>query len=154
MKIENLDIFRILSSTELFVGVQDEHIQQLTAIGNIVTKEAGEIILGENDVGERLYTILEGRVEVSISNADKNKIIVNTIKDGGVIGELALLGNQRRAATAKAIGEVTLVSWSRKNLMQYFEENPKVGYRIIKNLAKNLANKLTATNMSLRNASS
>ena len=45
MTIDKSKIFRTLSSTELFVGVHEEHIEKLAGIGDIVTKQAGEVLL-------------------------------------------------------------------------------------------------------------
>lgn len=63
--------------------------------------EAGEIILKESDPGSQMFFIISGNVEIYKGSLD-NKIVINTLGAGKYFGELALLSNQPRVASARA----------------------------------------------------
>merc|ERR1712216_931036 len=66
-----------------------------------VNAEAGEVMIKQGDDGDFLFVIEQGALECII-NRDGNDIVVKTCVAGDVFGELALLYNQKRAATVKA----------------------------------------------------
>ncbi len=67
----------------------------------------GQVIFEEGSSGDWIYVILSGTVEISKKVGDK-KVIVQKLQPEEVFGELGFLGNIKRTATARAIGETTL----------------------------------------------
>jgi CRP/FNR family cyclic AMP-dependent transcriptional regulator len=77
---------------------------------NIASEEdyhAGQIIFKEGSSGDWVYVVLSGSVEVS-KVIDGKKSILGVLEPGEIFGELALMGNIKRTATARAIGETTV----------------------------------------------
>jgi len=64
-----------------------------------------EVIFHQDDPGDKFYLIREGQVEVWIAGADGDKLI-RTMTKGDVFGEIALLKDQPRSATVRAVDEV------------------------------------------------
>jgi CRP/FNR family transcriptional regulator, cyclic AMP receptor protein len=65
---------------------------------------AGAKIFGEGDAGDRAYLIQDGAVEIS-----KNGMAIATVGKGELFGEMALVDDQPRMATAKALSDVACV---------------------------------------------
>jgi ABC-type lipoprotein export system ATPase subunit/CRP-like cAMP-binding protein len=88
---------------------------QLHALSSLNEKDLGEIlkeikpvvyndgheIFKQNDVGESFYMLLDGQVDVLLKDEHGAEVLVNQLTRGSYFGELALMGNKRRAATAR-----------------------------------------------------
>ena len=70
---------------------------------------AGQKIFSEGDVGDRAYLIQSGQVEII-----KNGTTLATLSKGELFGEMALIDDQPRMASAKAFSDVTMVVISRE----------------------------------------
>jgi CRP-like cAMP-binding protein len=66
------------------------------------TFAAGDTIFEEGQNARQAFVILRGEVEIVSTNRHKQKIILTTLKTGQLFGELALLKDSRRTATAIA----------------------------------------------------
>jgi CRP-like cAMP-binding protein len=67
----------------------------------------GQVIFKEETSGDWVYAILNGNVEISRTIGDR-KYIITVLAPGEVFGELGYLGDIKRTATARAIGDTTL----------------------------------------------
>jgi NADH dehydrogenase len=70
--------------------------------------QAGEVVFHAGDFGDRLYSLIDGELEVVL---DSGTIVV--LPPGSIVGEIALLGNRPRTATVRARTAVNMVSVSR-----------------------------------------
>ena len=61
----------------------------------IVAFEPGQIVFSEGDPGDRMYAVVEGIVELS-----RNGTVIETVGEGNIFGELALVDDHSRGATA------------------------------------------------------
>ena len=68
---------------------------------------AGQIIFKEGSSGQWVYVVLSGSVEISKA-IDGKKSILGILGPGEIFGELALIGNINRTATARALDKTTL----------------------------------------------
>ncbi len=69
--------------------------------------KAGDIIFNEGESGDEAFMIVSGEVEISINSGDKT-IVLASLGRGQIIGEMALIDNQPRMATAKATAKTAL----------------------------------------------
>ncbi len=68
---------------------------------------AGEVIFREGDDGDEAYMILSGKIDITIKSAEE-EIILATLERGEILGEMALVDDQPRMATATATAETSL----------------------------------------------
>lgn len=80
------------------------------------TLSVGETIFSEGESGERAYIVENGVVEV-FSMKDGKKVVFGTISKGGIFGEMALIDDKPRMATARVIEASTIIVISR-NMFQ------------------------------------
>jgi len=67
------------------------------------TFQEGDVLFKEGDEGSHALIVQSGEVEI-IVNADKDEqVVLATVGAGGIIGEMALLDQSKRMATARAI---------------------------------------------------
>ena len=76
------------------------------------TYDAGEKIFDEGQTGNHAYIIQSGRVEIVKAMEDR-EIVLGTISENGIFGEMALIDDQLRMASARAAEVTTLIFVSR-----------------------------------------
>ena len=92
-----------------------------------------QVILEEGQLGTRMYVVLQGRVAVSIGGK-----VVDHIGPGGVLGELALLDQVPRVASAVAEDNVALQPISRNAFIALIKLDPELGAGMLTALAERL----------------
>ena len=94
MSIENVDLFDGLSPHEL----------QLLRDTSIVREYAkNTVLIHEGDVADSLYVVESGRVKVYCSDKNGKDFVLNILEAGDYFGELALLDDDRRSASVRAM---------------------------------------------------
>lgn len=93
---------------------------------NTARFEKGRTIMTEGQAGALMYVVLEGRVAVSIQGR-----VVERVGPGGVVGEMALVDQSPRAATAMAETEATLLTLNRAVFLQLVKTQPEFGVALL-----------------------
>jgi CRP/FNR family transcriptional regulator, cyclic AMP receptor protein len=136
----------VLKDIALFKNLTPEKIQRIMDILRKVTFSANEVIMREGDIGDTMYIILEGTVEIAkslvIDDADNeesggNKVF--TRLDGrqrAVFGEIALLEELRRTASVRAVTDCVMYEMKKDDFLTVAEEDYELGYRILLNLGR------------------
>jgi hypothetical protein len=104
---------------------------------NIETFGPGEIVIQEGTKGTSAFIVLSGAVEVLKRSGDKD-IVVATLGEGQVFGEMGLIEDRLRSATVKAMTELTLRVISREGFNDLLQKKPSVLIPIIKSLFERL----------------
>ena len=104
---------------------------------DIKTFEQGEIVLQEGTKGTSAFIVLSGAVEVLKRSGDK-EIVVATLGEGQVFGEMGLIEDRPRSATVKAMTELRLQVISREGFNELLQKKPSVLIPIIKSLFERL----------------
>lgn len=92
-----------------------------------------QAIMREGEAGAYMYVVLEGRVAISIKNA-----VVETCGVGGTFGEMALVDQSPRTATATAETEVSLLAINRATLLTLIKEKPDFAMALLRVVAERL----------------
>ena len=77
--------------------------------------QPGEIIFKEGEEGSRAYVVQAGEVEIS-KTIDDEMVVLGVVGPGGIFGEMALIDDSPRMATARALGVSTVILVSRQML--------------------------------------
>jgi CRP-like cAMP-binding protein len=89
--------------------LSDKGLQALAALATPCRYHDGEVIFSEGDEANAMYIIESGLVVISIEKSGRQSAVAELGK-GGLFGEMALLNQDTRSATATALGEVSLYS--------------------------------------------
>ena len=147
----------ILSLTAMFDGLTPTQLELIQSIGEITDHSRGQIIFHENAQSDELYIILRGKIEILINPSlvgkeqDLDSVVIVELRQGQLFGEVALVDQGMRTATAK-VGEdkTQLMSIARERLMQLCDMYPELGYRLMQNLAADLALKIRNSDLIMR----
>lgn len=148
----------ILSVTDIFDTFTETQLQLVAALCETNTYQTGDILLRENDQSTDLYVIARGGVEVLmnptfVSDAvtEGEMVVLTEIRQGQVFGEVALVDQGMRSATIRVSQANTmLLRIARGRLMQLCDTYPELGYKLMKNLAADLAFKIRNTDLTIR----
>ena len=100
---------------------------------NARTCEAGETIFREYDMGSEMYVVLDGLVDLTVGNK-----VVETLGPGEPFGEMALIDQAPRAATATARTPCKLAVIPEKRFFFLVQTNPPFALQIMKVMADRL----------------
>jgi len=97
------------------------------------TFPAGRVIMKEGDAGVSMYVVIRGRITVSIKGT-----IVEQVGPGGTFGEMALVDQALRSATAVAAAESQLLTISRSDFLNLVKTKPGFAISLLKTIADRL----------------
>ncbi len=153
-------IIAILAGAEIFEGLTQKQYELVTFICEPETFRKGTVLVHENDLSDDLYVIGQGGVEVLMdpslvdqprSGRQSEPAVLTELRDGQVFGEIALVDQGIRSATVRVSRDATLLlRIERQRLMLLCDTYPELGYKIMKNLAAELALKIRNTDLAVR----
>lgn len=108
------------------------------------TFQEGEAIFEIGQPGAVLYFIFKGRVSIEVPSAESIRKLAE-LSDGAFFGELALLDDSPRSATARAATEVVVLALTRAELERMLKDRPLAAAPVYKSLAKITGNRLKST---------
>ena len=94
---------------------------------------AGKVIMKEDEGGVFMYVVLKGRVAISVGSQ-----IVEKVGAGGVFGEMALIDQVTRAASAVAETDCMLLPVNRNDLLDVMKTKPDIGISLLRAIAERL----------------
>jgi signal transduction histidine kinase len=92
-----------------FPDLDDELLTSLALSAREMQVAAGDLILTEGEVGEAFFIILEGRVQISKFLELGTQRLLNELRRGQFFGEMALIEEAPRMASAYALQATTLL---------------------------------------------
>ena len=105
-------------------------IQSVDFPGEAKAVAAGSTIFRVDDPPDCMYSLVEGEVDIFIKG-----VVVDTIHAGGIFGEMAVIENDRRAATAIAKTDVKLVALDQQQFQQLVQRSPAFAMRMMRVLS-------------------
>jgi CRP-like cAMP-binding protein len=142
-----------LTKCSYFTDLSKEQLEKVAALANKQTHQRNGVVLKEADLGDAIFLIIKGRVDVTVSLVGSSKReTIATLGEGEIIGEMILLGKNRRTADVTAKDDLETLALPVAQLTKLFDSDPKIGYIVMRNIAKQMAERLIATNQVLRNA--
>jgi CRP/FNR family transcriptional regulator, cyclic AMP receptor protein len=96
----------------------------------------GDTIFDEFNPSKALHLVVQGRVKVTIPVEDGAQTVVDIFNTDDFFGESALIGPRRPAERALALDNVTLMSWTRAEIEEQIERQPRLGIALMQMLVK------------------
>lgn len=102
------------------------------------TVTRGTTLFRKGDPGSSLIAIVSGQVKISVPAADGREAVLNVIRPGEVLGEIALLDGHPRSADAVALEDCELMTIDRRDFVPLVREHPDVALALIEVLCARL----------------
>lgn len=151
------EVMDALRRSELFSGLSEAQLARVAALGEDLVVERGVVIVHEGEPGEQVFVVLQGMVEVQVARGTASGVSgsepverIVTLGPGQAFGEMAILDRGSRSATVRCIADDTrLYAIPGAALLTLSDENPRIGYLLMRNLALDLSFKLRHRNLRL-----
>lgn len=144
-----MELHHVLQSIDLFEGLNENELVQVAKICSEKRFGQGQTIARQGVLGDELYIITEGFVEILLGNRpDREARVIVSLGTGQIIGEMALLDQGPRSATVRATSDPTVVQViPRKDFEELCQRDTRIGYIVMRNLAADLSFKLRHRNL-------
>src|SRR3954465_9439554 len=120
-----------LATVKLFELLDDEELGQLAASIDSMIIDGGETLFNAGDFGESLYIVNWGEIELSIKDTAGQKIVLKVAEADDIFGEISMLDNRPRSATATALMRTELFVLDRDDLLLLFQKKPDAGLNML-----------------------
>ncbi len=142
-----------LKKVNLFKELTQQELKIVASYIKIKKFKKDEIIISENELGDEMFILYQGEVEISKKMSmiddqekiDKTFVRLNSEK-ADYFGEVGILGQQNRTANCRAKTDGTLYCLRHKDFLKIAKENPQIGMKIMMEIALKLAGHLEKTN--------
>lgn len=144
-KDEESSRFDFLRATPFFSKLSNWQLKQVNEVFYERTYQDGEYIFEQGQPGAALFFIEDGQVAIHAKNKS-DSLHLATLSKGQFLGELALLDEAPRSASAVAVGPSKLLALYRKDLEVFLNTKPEIAVEIYRALAAIVGDRLKATN--------
>ncbi len=152
-----MSIATVLRQADIFYELTNTQLELVASICEEKTYQTGDVIFEENTRSDELYVIANGEVEIQINPSliggqdSGTPQTIATLRRGQNFGEVALVDEGLRSASARCAQHDThLIVIPRDKLMLLCDTYPQLGYRLMRNLAADLAMKIRNTDLQVR----
>ncbi len=124
-----------LSEIEIFQDLSDQEMEEMDRSTTMSTCEPGRVFYGPDEIGEVLFLLKKGRVQLYRLSPEGKKLVVAILEKGAIFGEMSLVGQGMHNTFAEAVDECTLCVMSRMDVERIVEEKPQVALRFLESMA-------------------
>ena len=144
-----MDLRKLIRGVELFDGLTKAELDEIAAICQQRHFKKGDLLAIEGKIGDDLFIITDGVVEVIVSDRQAPPRVVINLGIGQLIGEMSLVDRGPRSATVRAIHDPTIVQVIRHDdFHKLCKRNTRIGYVVMFNMAADLSFKLRHRHLS------
>lgn len=147
---ETSDLPTVLGQVPIFADLNRRERNLVSTMLHIRRYEPEEVVFMQGQPGTGMYILLSGKVNISLHYKQEDQIDLATLQTGDFFGELSLLDESPRSATAVTEGATELAGFFRPDLMDLLEQNPSLGIKVVLSLAEVLGERLRSTNAELQ----
>lgn len=139
-----------LAKIKLFELFDEDELNELAATIDAGKLEVEETLFHAGDVGESLYIVRSGAVELFVKDNLGQKIVLKLAEEGDIFGEISMFDNRPRSASAVAVRETELFALDREDLLLLFRKKPDAALNMLAAMGEMLreADKLLRTRVS------
>ena len=125
-----------LKEIVLFASMDDDERSALAAIMGEESFREGQVVYQAGDQGGTMHIILEGEVEISLTDPDGEKIVLDELGANDFFGELSLLDGGLRSATVTALCATRALKLRREDLLPLLLDRPHMAQDMMGALVK------------------
>jgi CRP/FNR family cyclic AMP-dependent transcriptional regulator len=140
------DLSARLRSVPIFAALDDAAVEELCTLLTPAEFQAGKQLFYIGDAGDAMYLIEQGRVRISIIDADGRDVTLAELGAGDFFGEMAILDGHGRSANAIVTEHARLAVLTRENFLTFVSSDA----RIVLEMLSAITNRLRRTDELLR----
>lgn len=139
----------VISSSPLFEMLSSSELAHLAELAEQRRYTAGEPVFEEGELGDSLYVIVQGEVEVVRRDGAGEARPLSVLGPPSFFGEMSVIDKEYRSATVRARTEAVLLRLTAQHLALFRQEHRDGFTFVVINIARNLSARLREANARL-----
>jgi CRP-like cAMP-binding protein len=139
----------LLAEHPFFRDLPEEHLPTVAGCGHNVHFRPGEFIFRAGDQANELFLVRHGRVAIEIAAPGRPPIAIQTVGPGEILGWSWLIPPYQRGFDAHVIEETRAVAFDAVCIRRKCDDDPRLGYEMLKRLAQVMEERLDAARLQL-----
>jgi len=139
----------IIRKHAFFAGLDDTTIELVTGCAKNVRFEAGTVMARMGEAADQFFLIREGRVAVAFPAPQGGSVTIQTLDEDEVVGWSWLIPPYEWQFDVTAVRPVRALALDGKCLRQKCEQDPKLGYKLMKRFSQAMVKRLQAARLQL-----
>jgi len=136
----------VLRRCPLFESLRPEQLEKVAALAQVKEVDGGAFLFRENDPGDAMYVLLDGKVRISKMVEGIGEEALAILEPGAFFGEMALIDDAPRSADAKAHSACKLAEIRRDELEQLLFVDRELAHDLLWAFCRTLSARLRETN--------
>jgi len=126
---------QLLKNLPLFSELGDDELAEIWNHVQTRSFKKGNIILFEEDPGDSLFIIKEGKVKITRLSEEGKEVILSILGEGEFFGEMSLLDGEARSANVIALADSDVFILKRDEFLNILTDNPQIAISLLEELA-------------------
>jgi len=127
-----------LAKVGIFANLDEAARRDLAAGMKPRSFAAGAVIVGQEDMGDSLFVLTEGRVKVVLYGDSGREVILSMLRPGEIFGEMSLLDNEPRSASVMAVEATRALVLDRPAFVRHLRAHPETALAVMRELSSRL----------------
>jgi CRP/FNR family cyclic AMP-dependent transcriptional regulator len=140
----------VLSQVYLFRELKPSEMERLLSISKEKKVKKDEMVFKEGDIGDAFYLIVAGSVRISTLVPGVGEEALTILKAGEYFGEMALIDDAPRSASAIANEDTMLLFMGKEDFRKLLEQQTDIAYKLLWVFTKTLSARLRKTDEQLK----
>lgn len=128
----------ILKKSVIFSMVSTKDLRAIAAVITEKSYDAGQLIIKEKDIGDSMYVIRKGTVQIVKRLDEKRSSVLTELHEGECFGEMSAIDEEVRSADVYAKQPCILLKLSKDDLLEVIVDCPHIGIELLKLFVKRL----------------
>ncbi len=128
----------LLKEIDIFSGLSAAELAAIAAETKELDYPEGETVIKQHEVGETVFLIIEGKVEVLMEQPDGSQLLLDHIDSGGAFGEMALIDDAPRSASIRTVSPCRFLILHKQEFKETAMEFPRISLQICSVLSQRI----------------
>ena len=134
-----VDRYRMLiAQSALFRGCATPALDDLVRRMQIRTRTAGSLIVAQDEPGDAMYLIAQGRCKVALFGENGRELTLSQLAPGDFFGEMSMIDGCARSANVVALDDTTVLMLTREAFSQHLKAHPQTALNVMSELTTRL----------------
>ena len=132
-------VIGLLKGMRMFDELTKDEMNTVSGYMNIYELKKGDFIFREGDAGDYVCFVASGGIDVLKDSITGNRVVISTVAKGYSLGEMSVIDETLRSASAMAREDSTLVILARNGFKIILDKHPDIGIKMLKGIARLLS---------------
>jgi CRP-like cAMP-binding protein len=134
-RVQHIELLRRVS---IFRELSDAALASLDRLSRVRDFPKNSVVVSAEERGDSLFVVAEGKVKVVLFGESGREMILSVFQPGDFFGEMSLLDNQPRSATAIAMTDARFLVLERQAFARHLVESPRSSLAVLAELSRRL----------------